>query len=440
MKPLTFDGLRALLPELDELRPLVDHALARSHADPARTWSGSGALGTAGARLVDAAELEAAVADIARREHEHRRRTYEVVARALALLSQGDTTGAAERLMEAAEVEEERNEAARAEAYADAATRLARDGRDPRLTSLALRRRARHRRASGRYREAEADYDEAVVVARAVDDHRGAAEALIGAGNVLEEEGRWKEAEARYRQALDVLDAAGGEASERWHALLNLHVVLRSVGSLDDCVEPLERAEAVAERMGELAAARFAIENHRGQLRMAHGDFQGAEEHLRQAVAESRTARAEITIRLNLAETLLAMGRALESAEEIRRAERRAIIACVPQKLPEVYRLLGRLAASEGGRDAFVLFERALEIIAERGLPALERAQTLQAYAEVEARMGDDERSAGLLAEADRIYRELGLDRRRRTWVDRFDEHVAPAEPNLEETEDEDDE
>ena len=96
-------------------------------------------------------------------------------------------------------------------------------------------------------------------------------------------------------------------------------------------------------------------------------------------------------------------------------------MARLPQKLPEVYRILGRIAAHEGSTNAFVLFERALEIVADRGLPSLERAQTLQAYAEAERRVGDEETAAGLHEEADRLYSELGIERMRRAWSDRFD-------------------
>lgn len=435
MKRLTVDDLRAVLPDLDELRPLADHLVSGSEADPARAWSGSGQLGTAGSRLVRTDGLGDAVDDIVGRERERLEWIYRLVAEAVEAVADGEPATAVERFLEAADLEETADHPERAAAYADAAYRLAREGSQPALTSLALRRRARHRRAIGRHAEAERDYQEAFVVARAVDDARGAAEALIGAGNVFEEQARWDEAAEWYRRALEVLESVDGPAPERWHALLNLHVVLRSVGSLDDCLASLQRAAEIAEAIVDDTALPF-LENARGQYRMAVGDFEAAEEHLRRAVEASRGARAEITIRLNLAETLFAMGRTLDAAEEARRAERMAITSTVPQKLPEVYRLLGRIAASEDVPDAFVLFERALEIIAEHGLPTVERAQTLQAYAEAEGRVGDPETAGRLLAEADRLYGELGIDRRRRPWADRFDREAAPPEPQDPESQD----
>lgn len=420
MKRITIDALRAALPDLEDLRPLLDHVLAGSGADPSRTWTASGTLGSAGDRLVDASDLVHQASALAEREHQHSRHVLELAARTIERLTEGDRDGAASTLLEAAALEEARDRASRAAAYADAAYRIARDGRDPRLASLALRRRARHRRWTGRYAESQRDYEEALLIAEAAGDVRGAAEAAIGSGNVMEEQGRWDGAAERYRRALTLLESLEEPTPEVWHAWLNLHVCLRWTGSLEEAAGTLERAQRIAEELGDDSATPF-VENAHGQLQMALGDFDAAEGHLRRGIEASSDARARITIRLNLAETLLAMGRNLDSAEEARRAEREAIVARRPQKLPEVYRLLGRIAAGEGSQDAFVLFERALEIIDDRGLPALERAQTLQAYADAEARVGDPETAEELNADADRLYRTLGIERRRSEWADRFD-------------------
>lgn len=440
MKRLTLAELRTILPSLDELDPLVDHLLAQSEPDPARTWSGSGALGTAGERLVRAEDLTDASAAIARRALDHRTEVYRLVSRAVQALADGDSRAAAAHLLQLANIEDDREDTRRAAAWADAAYRVARqEASDPRIRSLALRRRARYRRSEGRLREALSDYREAELAARAVDDVRGAAEAAIGAGNVLEQQGRWEEAEQQYRRALEILDELDDSdepAPERWHALLNIHVALRSLGRLDDALECLARAEAVAAEYGDQATSRFAVENNKGQVCMVQGDFQTAVDHFRKAIEASTGTRAEVTIRLNLAEALLAMGRALDSAEEARQAELQAILAGLAHKLPEVYRLLGRIASVNGEPDAFVLFERALDIIDERGLPEIERAQTLQAYGEAEARSGAGEATGRqLLAEADRLYAQLGIRHRRAQWSDSFD--AGPDTPDDRGTRDE---
>ncbi|MDZ7780230.1 MAG: tetratricopeptide repeat protein [Gemmatimonadota bacterium] len=429
MNRFTIDDLRAALPELDELRPLVDYLVATSVADPERTWSGSSELGTAGDRLVEPLDLEEASERLALEVFEHRSRIYGLAARAIAALTEGDAEAATEALLQAASLEAEKGEAPRAAAYADAAYRLARDAGDATLASLTLRRRARHRRAEGRYEDARRDYEEALVLAEAAEDPRGAAEACVGAGNVCEEQARWGEAEDWYRRALSLLGSHEPPVPEQWHALLNLHVVLRSMGSLEGCLEPLREAEALVETLDDSSAVPF-LENAWGQYHMALRDFDTAEQHLRRGVAESADARSEITIRLNLAETLFARGRHLDAAEEARRAERRAIVSSMPQKLPEVYRLLGRILADEGILDAFVLFERALQIVDARDLPAIERARTLQAYGEAESSLGDTATGRELLSEADRLYERLGIEHRRDAWSDRYQGERPISESN----------
>jgi len=419
MNRLTFDNVREALPDLDELRPVLDHVLSASVPDDTRRWSGSGELETSATRLVDPDSLSGAARTLADREHQHTVRLYELVISALSLLDQGNSVGAVKAFLEAAALEEGRNRTERAAAYAEAAYRIARDGGDSATAGLALRRRARAHRALGRLGEAERDYARAHEIAIAVSDSRGSAEAAIGAGNVLEEQGRWDEAEDWYRQALATLDQNELMTVERWHALLNLHVVLRSKGSLEESLGPLEEAETIAAALDDQDAQCF-FENARGQWHMAQGDFPEAERHLRSALGVSTGAWARVIIRLNLAETLLCAHRPLEAAEEARRAEQDALLSGLPQKLPEVYRLLGRVAASEGNPDAFVLFERALEIIASRKLPALEEALTLQAYAASEASMGETASSQGLKARAEKLYRQLGIGHRRNERSDQY--------------------
>lgn len=419
MKKLTVDRVREILPELDELRALLDRMVGASAADASRTWAGSGSLGTAGSRLVDVDSIDSLVHAAATAESEHLRRIHTLCARAIRHAAEGAADEAARCLLDAAAAEELRDRPERAAEYAHSACTLAAESSDVALESLALRRRARARRASGRLDDASRDYARAFERSRVSADDEGAAEAAIGAGNVLEEQGLWDDAERWYRTALEMMDAGAAPRPERWHALLNLHVVLRSKGAVAASRAPLDEAEAVAEELRDPGATQF-IENARGQLFMAEGRFEEAERHLRTARHASTNARASVTIRLNLAETLLASGRHLDAAEEARNAERVALASGLHTKLPEVYRLLGRIAAAEGNPDSFVLFERSLDLIAARKLPDLERAMTLQAYADAERRLGSASTADDLSAEADRIYRRLGTPRRRSEWADEF--------------------
>ncbi len=432
-KRLTLDRIRETLPELEELRPLLDRLLVRSEPDPTRTWSGSGRLGTVGSRVVARDELDGELPrEVAQAEARHLERLYGSVARALGALADGAGGEAGTALLEAAALEEARERPERAAAYAAAAYRAARDERDQRVAALALRRWARATRSFGDLTEALTLYTKAYGAEQALGDPKGSAAAAVGAGNVLEEQGRWSEAANWYRTALAALDAVEGPASERWHALLNLHIVTRSAGQVEGSIPLLERA-ADAARGADAAAAEPFVQNAWGQLHMAQGRFREAEERLRVALDGAVGARARVTIRLNLAEALLAQERTLDAAEHAREAERDAIRAGLVPKLPEVYRLLGRIAATDGDADAFVFFERALELVKERTLPALEEALTLQAYADAEARRGEPEAARQLQETAHERFRALGMAQMRAAWADVYDGPTSAAQPSPEE-------
>jgi tetratricopeptide (TPR) repeat protein len=271
----------------------------------------------------------------------------------------------------------------------------------------------------GRLRQAERLYAAGHDIAASAGDAQGAAQAAIGAGNVLEEQGRWAASERWYLAALSLLEPVAQAVPEEWHALLNLHVVKRSRGEVDESELLLERAERVAAALGDDAARPF-VRNARGQLHMARGDHAEAERLLRDALLATRDSRSAVQIRLNLAEALMAQGRLLDAAEEAREAERTALASGMAGKLPEVYRLLGRVAAERGLTDAFVFFEHALELIRARELPALEEALTLLAYADARARIDDDEEVEAMRARARDLLRDLGIEGTRATWADVF--------------------
>jgi len=385
-------------------------------------------LGTAGSRVASTDALDEASDMLSAQQATKLLQLYRSVSRSLDALARGDRGAAAEAMLEAAALEERHDRHDRAEGYAAAAYRLARDSDSPIVAALALRRWARAARSRGALVDALERYTRGYEAARALSDARGAAEAAIGAGNVLEEQGRWTEAAEWYHTALAQLTRGDG-SPERWHALLNLHIVTRSRGAVEESLDYLEAAEREAEEIDPMASRPFLL-NARGQLAMAAGAYADAEAHFRAALRSAEGARTRITIGLNLAECLLAQGRSLDAAESARESEREAIRAGLTPKLPEVYRLLGRIAAAEGDPDAFVFFERALELIHERGLPSLEEAQTLQAYAACEARRGDEGVARQLLQRARDMFNGLGVTHMRQAWADVFDRDPStePAE------------
>jgi tetratricopeptide (TPR) repeat protein len=419
MKRLTLDRIKDVLPPLDDIRPVLDHLIARSVPDPERAWTGAGELGTLGGRLVSSEDLTSAVDELADAVRDRMSKLYVAAAEGIRCLGEGDGAGASEAFLRAAELEERLDHPDRAEAWAAAAHRAASEERDRRPVSLALRRWARAASAQGKLVEALDRYEQAHEIARDSSDFQGAAEAAIGAGNVLEQQGAWGDAESWYRRALAGLEADGREGPETWQAHLNIHIVLRSAGSLDESLAWLQTASDSAEKLGDETAAQF-LENAWGQFRMASAEFSEAEPHFRAGLAAATDARAHVTIRLNLSEALLAQDRTLEATEEAREAERVAIASGIVPKLPEVYRILGRIVAAEDNPDAFVFFERALEIVREWSLPALEEALTLQAYAESEARRGEEDSARELHKRMTERYKALGMNNLRHSWADTF--------------------
>lgn len=422
---IDFDSLRRLLPDLPELRPLLEAALRASVPDPDEAWTAAGELATVGARRVDPADLARQADRIAAGHRRHVDAVYEVVADVLSSKASGDGGSVVRALLRGAALEEEAGRTEGTMAFAMAAVDAARSNDHPALTTLALRRLARASRAAGDLDAASRLYEEALTGAQGLDDAEGLAEAAIGAGNVYEQRGRWDEAEARYQQARAALQTVDPPTPAHWHVLLNLHIVHRSRGDVERSVDWLDRASALAEALPDPAAVPL-LENARGQLEMAREAPERAERHFVDALQAANGLWARSTIRLNLAESHLARDRLLDAAEHARDAERDAIVGGLSAKLPEVYRMLGRIAAATRNPDGFVLFERSLALSGDTGGLTFERAQTLQAYAMAEQALDHPEAASPLWIRAIEAYRSLGITGVRRPWADCFDLEPKP--------------
>lgn len=420
---LDFDSLRRLLPDLPELRPLLDAALRASVPDLDEAWTAAGELATVGARRVDPAGLAREADRIAEGHRRHVDAVYEVVAEVLSSKASGDGGSVVRALLRGAALEEAAGRIEGTVAFAMAAVDAARSNDHPALTTLALRRLARASRAAGDLDAASRLYEEALTGAQGVGDAEGLAEAAIGAGNVYEQWGRWDEAEARYQQARAALETVDPPTPAHWHVLLNLHIVHRSRGDVEGSVAWLDRASALVEALPDPAAVPL-LENARGQLEMARKAPERAERHFVDALQAASGLWARSTIRLNLAESHLARDRLLDAAEHARDAERDAIVGGLNAKLPEVYRMLGRIAAANRNPDGFVLFERSLELSGRTAGLTFERAQTLQAYAMAEQALDHPESASPLWTRAIEAYQSLGITGVRRPWADCFD--LAP--------------
>lgn len=432
------DDLLDLLPAMEELTPLLDEVAGTSVPDPGRRWAVSGDLETLGRRLVRPDQLEERIPMLVEAARARAEALYSGAAAAIRALSDGDPEGAARRLLELAGGEEARHHLPSAYALAMAAHRVVQGLRDRTLATEALRRAARAARGDGRLGEAATLYERAWRQAGDGGDLEGGIISAIGRGNVAVDRGLWAEGQRWYEEAARLLGPGSDARPERWHVHQNMGIVRREQGDLEGCAAELERAGELAALLDD-PAADIEVNNGWGQLLSARGDRAGAIERFRSALEAARTLedpRSRTTVAVNLAEVLLEDGRLLEAWDAAREAEAAALSGRVATRLPEVYRLLGRLAQEEGTDHAFLFLERALSVVQERGLPAYERALTLHAYGDARLRSGEGLAARGLYGEALRIYEELGMSGRARALGEHLEsldqqsgERDAPSDP-----------
>lgn len=415
--PLRLEGILSLLPETGALRPMVEHLLAASRPDPGRRWSGSGELGTAGARLVEVEGLGEAVHRLAADEGRRLARHYGTVAALIDALGRSDHEAAVTELLRESKALEGDGRTAEARGWARAAARLSLVSETAQLAK-ALRREARCARATGDVDEAARLYADAFRRARDGNRPHDAVVAATGRGNVSVDRGRWEEAEGWYRQALAILDGGSNALDPqvcralRWRLLQNLGITARERGALEESERCYRRAEEEAAPLDE-PAARVELQNGRGQLELARGEPRRAEIRFRRALAAlgDEGGEAGVVIRVNLGHALLGQDRALEAGACARDAEAMALRSRILRRLPEVYRLLAEVARARREPEAFLFLDRALELIRTRGLPRFEEALTLEAYARARADEGEEEAAAEARERARGIRTDLGIAR-----------------------------
>jgi tetratricopeptide (TPR) repeat protein len=407
--PIKVAELLATLPSVPALRSFMDLLVTRSVADPERRWSGSGELGTVGDRLVDPAGVRQGSGELATEEAERLAGLFQRAAAIVESVARRDWDAALTALLEQGLADESSGRASEAEAWFLAAHRLAKE-RGLVTAPRALRLAARAARQLGQLERAAERYEESWRQAEALGRGEDAIVAAIGRGNVDVDRGGWGEAKTWYERALAGIGREGPPKRERWQVMQNLAIVARESGNLDEARAALLRAEKEGGDMND-PDAKVEVENGWGQLLIAEGDPRGAELHFREALRVASTPTARLAVTVNLGESLLLQGRSLEAGEKAREAEAEALAGSVTHRLPEVYRLLARVAHERGEGEAFVLLERALQLIGERGLPVYEEAVTREALGEL--RMGEGEVALGLgeLTGAAELYERVGAQR-----------------------------
>jgi tetratricopeptide (TPR) repeat protein len=415
--PLRLDDVLPRLPDVENIRPVLDQLIATSQPDPARRWSGSGELGTAGGRLVDLDALRDGLAEVAASEARKVARRFEAVAALTHALARGKTGEAVRLLLDESGVLEAEGAAADAGAWAGAAARIAAEAGDQRCVE-AIRRAARCARALGALGEAADGYERAFERARAVGGVDDAVIAATGRGNIAVDRGRWEVAEVWYRRGLSLLDSTEVDSlppvevrALRWRIYQNLGITSRERGALHDSATWYARAEDESAGLDD-PAVQIEVQNGRGQLDLARGDLRKAELRFRKALETLDAVRpsaddVRVAVNTNLGEALLGQGRALEAGQVARDAEAEALRGRFFGRLPAAYRLLARVVDAQGEPEAFVVLDQALAFVRAHGLPRYEEARTLQAYAELRAARGDEESAHDARIQAESILSSL---------------------------------
>lgn len=397
----------ALVPDAEEFLPFSDAVIGSSRLDREKLWARSGAYATLGKRVVDPSRLAEAIPGIVERAQQRLRELFTLVLEAIQQQQDGDPAAAAATLVRAGEVEEGERRLEKAETIYAMALEISRDLREKGPQILALRRLGRTARAAGRLDDAWEWYQQSWRLAVDQMDPAGQSIACQGLGNLCDDRGRRDAARAWYERGLAIAEGLE-EAGLEWPFYSNLSVLAIKNGELADAEALLAKARERIETTGADDAMLFWL-NNRGLLLMEHGDLAGAEGLFRDALSRGGDARWEMTVRVNLGETLRRQDRLFEALDEARRAEEIGIVNRLIPDLVDVYVLLGDVARVRCDEEGFVFFEQALEICHERGLPKKEEAAVLHGYALLHGACGRPVEARAYLEAARAVYEELGF-------------------------------
>ena len=405
--PLRLARLLDVLPRTAAIRPLTAGLLASSRVDETRRWSASGELGTTGGRIVDTRGFRAAADAWVEEAQARLRRQVDAVARVSVGLEAGDGSEVVAALLDHSAALERDGVPLEAEAWADAAFGAALSFGVPRVAE-ARRRAARCARSQGALGRARTGYEDAWRRALDAGQWEDVVVAATGRGNVAVDLGRWEEAEAWYQRGLEALGRRDHGLDElverglRWRVCQNLGITHRERGDLAGAASWYALAEEASRGLDDDSAV-IEIGNGRGQLYLARGDLAAAEASFRAALSvmtDPAPDAIRVAVRTNLAEALLLRGHTLEAGMVAREAEEEAIRGAHVSRLPGVYRILARVVAERGEGEAFVLVDRALEIIRDAGLPPLQEALTLRTWADLREAEGEHDLASQARARA----------------------------------------
>lgn len=419
---LLVERAMALVPDYEEFLPLSDALIVGSRVDADKVWARSGAYATVGKRVVDTDRVEKLMQVLLEKQQERLRELFGLVLDAIREQQSGNFAGAAALLIRAGELEEAEGRLDKAERVYRQALEIARDLRAKDTHMVALRRLGRTARTAGRLDEARAYYEQSYHLAIDGMDAVGQVIACQGLGNVCDDRGERDKARRWWEAGLEM--AAGLSAPElEWPLYANLSVLTMLEGNLAEAERLLGRARERIEA-GSVPGGHLYWLNNRGLLLLEHGDAPGAESVFREALPEA-AGRWELTLRVNLGESLLRQGRLLEAEDEARRAEEIAIVQRLIADLVDVYSLLGSIARERCDDEGFVFYEQALRVCHERALPRKTEAAILHGNGRFHLACAREEEGRAYLDAAREIYRALGFA----PELARVEEALARLEP-----------
>lgn len=400
-----------LMPELEVLEPLRALLLSASRTDERTRWASAGPYLTVGKRRIRAEDLRDRLDHSIGEVTAHLRELYLAVVEAMEARENGDDATAITAIRRAGGLEEEVGRLHQAKVWYETGLRLAAQLSDRGPELDLLRKLAALCRVLGVYAEAARHGQRSLALAESELDLNGMIAACEELGNITRAKGEWAGAEAWYERGLRL--AAGGTSDGKRLGWLLLHLgdMARGRGDYLAAAELLARAREQMETLKDAAgmvrvlSAQGQADIARGRVAMAFGAYREA---LVWARREQEPAKAEVEIRIRLAELALDSGRWLEAEADLRHAEQIALAHRLPRQLVEVYTLLGRLSGRGGEETGFVFFEQALELCRTLELDAVLAADVLAAYGQFHAALGNPETSHAYLERAQETYEAAG--------------------------------
>lgn len=402
-----FYQLLGLLPEVDVLE-VLRIALARHAADrPDLVWTDGADATTVDVRVLDSTSVEAAVAEALEQQQTDTAQIYEAVCRALLAEVDGNRQAAVLELVRAGEEREQHGRFASALRFYRAALEASGPLPDRKPQILALRRIGRVQLMRGDPGESERCYQRSLSLAKDLDLVQDEVIAWTGLGNLSLRRGAWTAAESSYRSGIERARAAGNLQHELAHLWTNIAWALAKQSRVDEAAVALRDAMPLWETL-DSPDGRANWHSARGHIFWDKGNFEAAKSEYLRAIDLGRDPIRKAAFQIDLSNLLLDAGEMDEARRWGRAAEASALAASAVGYVAEVYRGLGNIARADG-EEAVPLYEKSLELSRHYGLP-LSEAETLMAYAALQATTGNGEEAQAFLERAIEILAGLGAD------------------------------